>query len=204
MRRAALLLLLALPGCLVGRSLYYDSPAGTESAVTGDASPSEGGPQAPETEGGSRDPGGETEPGETEHGTGMTSADAAADARPDAAPKDAGPVVPVCAGGGAVEREPNDTSGAAEAMKLGVTCGELASPADNDWFTFDSGDDQGGLVVLNFKADGDARVRIQNGILGFEAQSGEGFNIPSDGRWLTRVYSPSGKPQKYTLTRPAR
>lgn len=103
-----------------------------------------------------------------------------------------------------MEREANDTSANAEAMRLGITCGELASPTDNDWFTFDSGDDQNGLVVLTFKADGDARVRIQSGILAAEAQSGGGFNIPSDGRWLARVYSPSGQPQKYTLTRPAR
>ena len=177
MRAAVLLCLVALPGCLVGRNLYSTADDSIETAATAnDPSLPEGGPSQANPDSGAAAPEGDA--------TGRTtpeppSADAGADAsRPDAAPQEAG--TPMCVAGGALEREPNDTSPTAEAMRLGVTCGELASATDSDWFTFDSGDDQKGVVVLSLQADGD------------------------DGRWVARVYSPGTRAQKYTLTRPAR
>jgi len=198
----ALTLVLLATGCLVGRELSLVESETGESNIEASPETSDGG--ANPTTDGTKPKG--SKPGEGSSGgssgdppaeqTGTK--DGGADAE---APKQDGGAVVICSPFAKQETEPNTNEQTANPLVKGVNCGKLAVFGDEDWFTYDTGDEANGQMRLRFSAEGDATIVVRNGGLTFQGGTGSNFNFLSDGRWYIRVFSPSKTTASYVITR---
>jgi hypothetical protein len=190
---ALVVLALQAQACLAGRDLYFapDDPAADQDVNA--TSASDGGASRDGRAGDARADG--VSP--SDDASDVTDAPTPDGHAPDSG-RDAG--VPTCAGGTAVEHEPNDTVDLANPLTIGTTCGALTL-GDTDWFTMDLGN--GGQLVVVFQADGDARLLLQSAAGGLALATGSGgaFNFATQGVWNLRVVSDTGRPQSYSLVR---
>lgn len=194
--------------CFAGRDLEYVDERSDVTPTTAAAAAPSTGPDVPRTEP-ARDPASVPDP------TRPTSPDPTRPTQPpdptpvpsqpppDPAPQPPPPVQPPPAQppalncpGGVIEIEPNNAPEAARELAAGKTCGQLEA-ADVDFFTTDPD----GFLRLRFEATGDARIRLQNGLLVLEKGPGGTFRIPTQGRWSVKVWSPANAPQTYSLER---
>lgn len=117
-----------------------------------------------------------------------------------AGPTDGG-APPACVG--RAEIEPNNTSGAANSLST-ANCGRLDTASDADWFTFTLALRAG--YDLRLSSSGDARLAAWQrvGTRYYAVSQASLTHIAktssAGGKYLVRVWSPSGRAQSYALT----